>query len=316
MRVNGFMHLRLLRIFMACCIALAASHVPAAVVGWNEESINAHVPLLLEMAHRSDAVAHVYVSEILSPPGVTTLGDAEWFAKCSVKETLKGIKLPPNIQINFVFPAKGPTPPIATNREFIVFLLGRANSAMFTPVDQQLSILACNSGLLDLAKASIVEVEKKNAKVTAQPIASLSNPNMPASVKGVQLSINLTNNVITADSETIINVEITNASLKVIRMVETDPLKDFNVVLISNQALPLKGEATYLTYQLTSDTSAHGYAKTLLEIGPGERRDWRIPVIISAGIQPGEYTLQATRRFRSSGGDYELKSNFLKVQVQ
>ena len=156
------------RTCLVCFTAFAASLVIAGDVGWTVGRIKASVPMLLEMAHRSEVVAHVYVTDILRPRGMTILADLGCYAKCGVKETLKGTNLPANIQINFGYPSRGPEPPIATNREFIVFLRkwerGWPNPDQFLPIDQQLGVLAYDAELLRLVKLCATQEDKKEAE--------------------------------------------------------------------------------------------------------------------------------------------------------
>jgi hypothetical protein len=136
------------------------------------------------------------------------------------------------------------------------------------------------------------------------------------SVYGVQLSISLTNKVISVGSDMTITGRIRNASTNVIIMVETDRHTDFDVFLASDAGI---------LYKLTNNHEQQWHFTSPLNLRAGEIRDWLISVTSrdwskyvtgSVVIQAGEYTLMATRRFSTGEGDFQLESNWLTVQVK
>jgi len=56
--------------------------------------------------------------------------------------------------------------------------------------------------------------------------------------------------------------------------------------------------------------------KTMLTMSPGEQNVRIIPATIGKNIEPGDYTVQATRSFSMNGTSFRLESNLLKVQVK
>ena len=141
-----------------------------------------------------------------------------------------------------------------------------------------------------------------------QTSGSGTNTNWGESVKGVQLSITLSNNVILRGSTTYITATIRNSSANVITIVETGPLAGFDVLLTSSAGK---------LYKLKNHIRVKGRKETMLKLQPGGSYDWAIAATISKDIEAGEYMLQAIRRYWLNDGPVDdLKSNSLKVQVK
>jgi hypothetical protein len=52
-----------------------------------------------------------------------------------------------------------------------------------------------------------------------------------------------------------------------------------------------------------------------MRIEPGRENIAPMSVTFREEIKPGDYTLKATRNFSSSGGDFTVESNSIKVKV-
>ena len=139
------------------------------------------------------------------------------------------------------------------------------------------------------------------------------------SVQGVQLSITMTNNVFQAGSSTTVESVTKNSSTNDIVVDTFAPTAVFDV-LLKNSA----GK----TYHVTTPTPIIGPSH-FVTIKPGEESAESIPVTFGKTrfgdiVDPGDYTLRATRHFSSSkedyihGGDgaFMLESNLIKVQIK
>jgi hypothetical protein len=56
--------------------------------------------------------------------------------------------------------------------------------------------------------------------------------------------------------------------------------------------------------------------RQIATLKPGEERIDNIPVTFGENIDPGNYTLKATRSFTVKGEEVKLVSNLLKVQIK
>jgi len=98
---------------------------------------------------------------------------------------------------------------------------------------------------------------------------------------------------------------ITNGSTNTIRMVVTGA--DFRLS-VTNGAGKL--------YDLTPLRPSRYFMRVRVDISPGEQKTENIEVAFGTNIEPGLYTLLATRSFSPSDGSYELESNPLKIQIK
>ena len=135
-------------------------------------------------------------------------------------------------------------------------------------------------------------------------LASQTSTNWGENILGIQLSISVTNRFMDVGPATIC-ATIKNGSTNAIGLVETGPFTDFDVFLTNNTGQSLK---------LTPDRRLMNF-RTSDELKAGESRNWTILIIINKGVDPGEYSLKATRRFTVNSDWYEMVSNALIVQI-
>jgi hypothetical protein len=55
--------------------------------------------------------------------------------------------------------------------------------------------------------------------------------------------------------------------------------------------------------------------RELVTINPGEEKSEFIPITIGENIEPGDYTLKATRTFTLNDSDFTLESNSIRVTI-
>lgn len=125
------------------------------------------------------------------------------------------------------------------------------------------------------------------------------------SVQGVQLSIRITNNIFQVGSSTTVMSVTKNSSTNTIAMDISAPTINFDIVLTNN---------TGTLYHVTTRIGIR-MPGIILKIKPGEEYAQSIPVTFEQEIEPGDYTLKATRQFGMSHGGFELESNSIEVQV-
>ena len=125
------------------------------------------------------------------------------------------------------------------------------------------------------------------------------------SVQGVQLSISMTNRVVKTPLSTAITAVTRNSSTNDIRVQISFPMEFFDVVFTNDAGK---------SYDVITPSLIRG----LREFGalkPGEQRSDSIPLTFSEDIEPGDYTLKATRSFTLKGQEFPLVSNSLKVRI-
>ncbi len=125
------------------------------------------------------------------------------------------------------------------------------------------------------------------------------------SVQGVQLSISITNSVITAGEETCIETIITNSSMNAIDLFMTGRRTDFDLFLTNGAG---RG------YSLTSDFYLGSTFDEIVD--KTNKFAEKIPLSVGTNVQPGDYMLLAYRRFSSDDGHFRLESNPIKLQVR
>ena len=131
------------------------------------------------------------------------------------------------------------------------------------------------------------------------------------SVQGVQMAITMTNSVFQVGAQAAVLSVTKNLSTEVVKVDISAPTINFDVILTSS---------TGKLYHVTTPT-AIGYPTIFRTINPEEERSESIPVTFGKTrfgdtVEPGDYTLKATRHFSMNGKDFELVSNLLKVQVK
>jgi hypothetical protein len=139
------------------------------------------------------------------------------------------------------------------------------------------------------------------------------------SVQGVQLSIRMATNVFQAGSSTTVESVTKNSSTNDIVVDIFAPTIVFDVLLTNS---------TGKTYHVTTPMAIRG-PRHFVTIKPGEESAESIPVTFGKTrfgdiVEPGNYTLWATRHFSSSKEDYihegegafSLESNSIKVQIK
>lgn len=135
-------------------------------------------------------------------------------------------------------------------------------------------------------------------------------------VKGVQLSVSLTNNVVAVGSTISLFAQIKNSSTNPISVYVKDPRSDF-VVYITNKSRKV------FKISPDPDTNSPVYAIfTPIFINAGESHEWIIPETIGKDVALGDYTLKVTKRvgenrsIGENGSYFELISNSLDVQIK
>ena len=126
-------------------------------------------------------------------------------------------------------------------------------------------------------------------------------------VQGVQMSVSLTNHVLAVGSKAALLAEIKNSSTNVVTVFVSDPIVNNFTVSLTNS------EKTYIIAEPSGAISA---IFPPINIPSGETRNWEVTLTIGKDVQPGDYTLKATRSFKTQGTDFQLVSNFLKVRVR
>jgi len=136
-----------------------------------------------------------------------------------------------------------------------------------------------------------------------QPKAPAGATNWGRPVQDIRMSITMTNN--TMDRGSSINVVgvITNSSSRAIRL----EIPAYFDVVLSNDV----GKLYHLIPPVLSHT-LHG----LETIEPGQETVTPISAAVVNNIELGDYSLQVSRRFTSSDGDFKLESNLLKIAVK
>jgi hypothetical protein len=138
--------------------------------------------------------------------------------------------------------------------------------------------------------------------------------NWGKSVQGVQLSIMMATNVFQVGSSTTVESVTKNSSTNDIVVDIFAPTMVFDVLLTNSAGK---------TYHVTTPMMIRG-PRHFVTIKPGEESAESIPVTFGDIVEPGDYTLRATRHFSSSKEDYihevegafTLESNLIKVQIK
>lgn len=129
------------------------------------------------------------------------------------------------------------------------------------------------------------------------------------SVEGVQLSVNVTNNMLQIGSRTAFVFYLTNSSTSIITIAQaqnsTSP--EVAVELISESG------KSYLLTPMPEEMPA---ALPPVSINVRELREWQLPLSIVEGVKAGDYIIKASVKYRTEVGRYlQLTSNSLKVSL-
>jgi hypothetical protein len=141
-----------------------------------------------------------------------------------------------------------------------------------------------------------------------QPKIPQEATNWGVGVRGVQLLLYPTNTVIDGGSSITVLAVIRNTSTNSIQVIEKDAERNFDLLLTN-----VAGKVYHLT--------PHKAGRNLsMEIVRGTQLALNIPVTFRSEIEPGDYTLKATRLFWMEKDKkfekFEIESNLLKVQVK
>jgi len=119
------------------------------------------------------------------------------------------------------------------------------------------------------------------------------------------LSITTTNNVLRIPSSTVVRAVTDNASTNEIRVDIAFPTVIFDLLLTNSIGK---------VYHVTTPLRIRG-PRQIVTLRPGERRADDIPTTFRSTIEPGDYTLTATRNFSMRSQDFVLASNPLRITI-
>jgi len=140
----------------------------------------------------------------------------------------------------------------------------------------------------------------------AQPSAVPASTNWGKSVQGVQLLITLTNNVVETGASITARIVMWNASTNIITVGITGTALDFGLVLRNGSGKPYDDLRPFpLSGSATSEM-----------VTSGGIRERNVPVVFPSNIEPGEYTLVATRAFSSRAGSFMVESKPVRIQIK
>src|ERR1035437_394502 len=118
-------------------------------------------------------------------------------------------------------------------------------------------------------------------------------------VQGVQLAITMTNSVFQVGSSSAVESVTTNSSTNTIIVDISAPTMNFGVLLTNDT-----GKSCRVTPRLAIREPGRP-----VTISPGGELSESIPVIFGKNIEPGDYTLKATRTFTLNDKEFTLESN-------
>jgi hypothetical protein len=142
----------------------------------------------------------------------------------------------------------------------------------------------------------------------AQSNTTPKNPNWGKDIQGVQLSINMTNNVVERGLTFTMVALITNSATNAIVFGHRSAETDFDVSLTN-----ASGKLYHLTPRWLGRSSGSATIESRVQV------QLTIPVTIGKDIEPGNYTINASRVFSVRGTPYNfltLESNPLQVQIK
>lgn len=136
-------------------------------------------------------------------------------------------------------------------------------------------------------------------------------------VNGVQLSISLTNDVLTIDSTNTVFVHIKNVSTNMVYIAGIDPMH--TTLFLTNSS----GKS----YKLTPDFIHSGryisipsnFYQYTQRLNAAEIYDGTVPAVVGKNIELGNYELKAIQHFvigDNKDNLHELESNVLKVRIK
>jgi hypothetical protein len=140
----------------------------------------------------------------------------------------------------------------------------------------------------------------------AQSNDSQTITNWGQSIQGVQLAIVMTTNVFSVGSSAVATFVITNSSANTITVTVPVSIVNSDVVLIND---------TGKIYDLTPHIGAIRMLSAHRQLNPSEEDVESLSVTFGENIEPGDYTLKATRTFTLNEKEYTLESNSIKVTI-
>ena len=139
------------------------------------------------------------------------------------------------------------------------------------------------------------------------------------SVNRVQLSLSMSNSVLTSNSTVYVRLEMKNVSRRVVGMagrIIGDLAAPSVVPECTVKLIAASGER----YTVTPERPLVYVDAPPVSIQNGTTNGWKVPLDIKGAIVPGDYTLRATQSCvfmdGTNHGHFELVSNVLKVQVK
>jgi hypothetical protein len=130
--------------------------------------------------------------------------------------------------------------------------------------------------------------------LTSLPALSDSNTNWGIPVYGAQLSITLTNRIITPGTKTTVHCRVRNCSTNLITLLCPLAPPAGTFLFLTN--------SSRLVRNLTPE-SADGSYLSAPSVLPGQTYEWTVPLAIDRATPPGPYKLNATRRMFVSLND-------------
>lgn len=156
-----------------------------------------------------------------------------------------------------------------------------------------------------IALISICVIAAGATPCIAQANDSQSITNWGPSVQGLQLAITTTNNVFAVGSSSVVTAVIENSSTNPVTIEVSAPTLYFDVLLRNE---------TGKSYHITTRMMIRSRVRHVT-VMPGKETVELIPVTFGKDIEPGDYTLTATRHVSSGAEKFELESNSIRVTV-
>jgi len=151
--------------------------------------------------------------------------------------------------------------------------------------------------------------------IVAQSTNSLTPTNAGLSIRGVQLSMLVSNNIVVAGSYSTLSFSATNASTNVFYLIDAHELTDLRVSLSGSLGKEIMLKEPLPTSGLIQ---LPPFSFSQIRIPPGGNWAWTTQVHFPKEIVPGNYRLKATRGVwtTNDGDNFSLESNVIQVQVK
>ncbi|HTR43385.1 MAG TPA: hypothetical protein VMH87_17370 [Pseudomonadales bacterium] len=156
------------------------------------------------------------------------------------------------------------------------------------------------------------------SKAQANEFQIQTNNDWGSPVSGVQMSITVSNTIISTGSGFIINIVIRNSSTNIIKLGESSPEKDFTAILTdkSGRLYQLTRNDPFFTRLLRMDLKSGESHNWILGVETDKYYESSGFIATNSDIPQGNYTLSVTRNFSVSNGRFKLESNVLKIQIR